>query len=537
MILKYLDFLSPPITFYHKGYLSHPSSVSGIISIISFIIIIIFAVYFSLDIIKRKNPTTFYYNRFIEDAGTYAINSSYLFHFISLGLPATNYTDNGIDFTSFRVIGLESYNPPYLEDRNISKYNHWLYGKCDKEKDINGIQNLVKYKFFEKSACIRKYFDAKDQKYYDEDHQKFRWPIISHGTYHPNYSFYSIFLEICKDETLQIIETKDMHCKTFDKIYEMMGSMSLAHLYFIDHYVDPLNYKNPNTKFFNIIENSIQKSSYPINHLNFQSTLIKTHNGLIFDHQEEDKAYIYDKNDVFTFNNNTGIHTIYNFWLKNSQHYYERNYKRIQDLISDIGGINQFIIFVAFYINYLFNKYIILSDTEDLLFTSISTDTEKDFKLKHKNEKKIKNKFQNIENKELKNNKNRSSDLGKYKSNKLNDKINDKSDNININISSNEYEIDKPKNKLAKRSFESINTIRRNIHTEEKTFFNFIIFKLSLTKKNSFYKVYENFRTKIISEEHLIKNHLNIFNLLKVAGRKRSFGKNSIHLKDLIKLV
>ena len=539
MMLKYLDFLSPPITFYHKGYLSHPSITSGIISIFSFLIIIIFTVYFSLDIIKRSSPTTFYYNRFIEDAGIYGINSSYLFHFISLGLELNNYTDDGLDFTSFRVIGLDTYVPPYLESRNLSAFNHWLYGKCDKEKDINGIQDLVKYKFFEKSACIRKYFDAKEQKYYDINHQKFRWPIISHGTYHPNYRFYSIILETCKEETLQIIEDNDIHCKSIDKIYEIMGSLSIAHLYYIDYYVDPLNYKSPNTKFFNIIENSIQKSSYPMNHLNFQSALIKTHNGLIFDHLEEDKAYIYERNDVFTFSNNdTGIHTIYYFWLKNSEHYYERNYKRIQDLISDIGGINQFITFVAFYINYLYNKYILLSDTEDLLFTSINTNTEKNLKSKHVKEKaKIKNKFQNIENNEINNDKNRNSDLEKNNSNKINDKTNNKSENLKINIRNNEYENDLSKKELPEEHIESINSIRRNINTERKTFLSFVIFKLSFSKKNSFYKVYENFRIKIMSEEHLIKNHLNIFNLLKLVGRKRSFRKNSIHLRDLIKLI
>ena len=539
MMLKYLDFLSPPITFYHKGYLSHPSITSGIISIFSFLIIIIFAVYFSLDIIKRRNPTTFYYNRFIEDAGIYAINSSYLFHFISIGLESNNYTHDGLDFTSFRVIGLDTYVPPYLESRNLSAFNHWLYGKCDKEKDINGIQDLVKYKFFEKSACIRKFFDAKEQKYYDIDHQKFRWPIISHGTYHSNYSFYSIILETCKEETLQIIEDNDIHCKSIDKIYETMGSLAMAHLYYIDYYVDPLNYKSPNTKFFNIIENSIQKSSYPMNHLNFQSALIKTHNGLIFDHIEEDKAYIYERNDVFTFSNNdTGIHTIYYFWLKNSEHYYERNYKRIQDLISDIGGINQFITFVAFYINYLYNKYILLSDTEDLLFTSINSNTEKNLKSKHIKEKeKIKNKFQNIVNNEINNDKNRNSDLEKHNSNKLNDKTNNKSENLKINILNNEFENDLSKKELPEEHIESINSIRRNINTERKTFLSFVIFKLSFSKKNSFYKVYENFRIKIMSEEHLIRNHLNIFNLLKLVGRKRSFRKNSIHLRDLIKLI
>lgn len=54
MFIKYLDFISPPITFHHKGHLSHFSVVSGIISIISFVIIFIIAIQFSLEIIKRK---------------------------------------------------------------------------------------------------------------------------------------------------------------------------------------------------------------------------------------------------------------------------------------------------------------------------------------------------------------------------------------------------------------------------------------------------------------------------------------------------
>jgi len=51
--------------------------------------------------------------------------------------------------------------------------------------------------------------------------------------------------------------------------------------------------------------------------------------------------------------------------------YNERTYKRIQDVISSIGGIYQFIIVVSICINKLFNNFIILSDTEILLNTSI----------------------------------------------------------------------------------------------------------------------------------------------------------------------
>ena len=66
MFFKQLDFLSPTITFYYKGHLSHSSILSGILSIFSFILIIIIAIYFSLDIIQREHPTVFYFNHFEE---------------------------------------------------------------------------------------------------------------------------------------------------------------------------------------------------------------------------------------------------------------------------------------------------------------------------------------------------------------------------------------------------------------------------------------------------------------------------------------
>ena len=44
---------------------------------------------------------------------------------------------------------------------------------------------------------------------------------------------------------------------------------------------------------------------------------------------------------------------VYCFFLKNIQEYYERTYKRIQDVISSIGGINQAITIIAIYLNYI----------------------------------------------------------------------------------------------------------------------------------------------------------------------------------------
>ena len=135
MFIKRLDFISPPITFYHQGYLSHSSIISGIISIISVSFILALAIYFSLDLIKRRDPNVFSYNSFTEDAGIFPLNSSGIFHFISMGTLLNNFVMDGVNFTDFRIIGFEESSEFYLKDGNLYGRNHWLYGQCNNKSD------------------------------------------------------------------------------------------------------------------------------------------------------------------------------------------------------------------------------------------------------------------------------------------------------------------------------------------------------------------------------------------------------------------
>jgi hypothetical protein len=77
----------------------------------------------------------------------------------------------------------------------------------------------------------------------------------------------------------------------------------------------------------------------------------------------------------------------------------------------------------------------------------------------------------------------------------------------------------------------------RSQDIKTRTFFSYIYFRLACRKKNNYYQVYEDFRIKIISEEHIIRNHLNIYTLLKLTERKRHKRRNSYHLKDVIKMI
>ena len=425
MFFKKLDFLSPPITFYHRGYLSHPSIMSGILSIVSMILILILAVYYSLEIIQRKNPKIFSYTTFVEDAGTFSMNSSHLFHFISMSSTFSNFVNDGINFTYFRVIGLQDYYEEYLKTKNLSAYEDWLYGLCNNNTDTKGISDIIIYDFFERSACIRKYYSTEDQKYYDTNDPNFKWPVIAHGTYNPNVKIYNIVIETCKEDTVDLILGEGNHCKETEsyELDENYLNSAVAYLYFINNYINIVNYEKPNKPFLFFSEGILYKNEYTINHLNFVPVQIKTHNGLIFDNIEEESVHIFERNDVFTKEKNgNDIFISFTFWIKNTMNFHERDYKRIQDIISSIGGIYQFITIVAIYINKLYNNYIVLSDTEILLNSSIHT--ERTISIKNEIERKLTR--QKL--KELKNEKMIKNNI---------------SDNMN-------YSIEKPKNKNKK---------------------------------------------------------------------------------------
>ena len=88
-------------------------------------------------------------------------------------------------------------------------------------------------------------------------------------------------------------------------------------------------------------------------------------------------------------------------------------------------------------------------------------------------------------------------------------------------------------NKIKDKNYEKKRTLKKII----THFFDFLLYELSCKKRNQYFKVYRDFRIKIISEEHLIRNHLNVYNLLRITEKKRHYRRNSYQIKDLIKLV
>ena len=227
----------------------------------------------------------------------------------------------------------------------------------------------------------------------------FVWPEIAHGAFNDLNKIYGVFIQKCNNKTIKNILGDDYKCKSDSEINNFFNIQyqRIINLYFIDNYINVLDYKYPNNKFFYRVENIFTNEQFIQSDLIFNPILIQSHDGFIFDHIKEDISYKYERNDVYIKNKEEKeVFNGFCLILKNTREYYIRIYKRFQDLISQIGGIFQAINIFAIYINSFYNNYIILSDTEKSLHTSIYSEKKihkrkmKEFR-ESKNEKKKKN--------------------------------------------------------------------------------------------------------------------------------------------------
>ena len=65
----------------------------------------------------------------------------------------------------------------------------------------------------------------------------------------------------------------------------------------------------------------------------------------------------------------TGIIIAFYFWMQNRLQIYQRNYKKFEDVLGDIGGLSSIVLTLATVINILFTDFITLLDTEELLLS------------------------------------------------------------------------------------------------------------------------------------------------------------------------
>ena len=123
----------------------------------------------------------------------------------------------------------------------------------------------------------------------------------------------------------------------------------------------------PFIKYFYEVTSALSKNNFIIQHLNFNPAQM-LHIMLFSLRIKYKRKHFFTQNEKHTETEN--IHGcligVY-FLMKNTLQYYERNYDRVQDVLSDIGGISSIVLTIASTFNMLINNFIIVLNTEDLV--------------------------------------------------------------------------------------------------------------------------------------------------------------------------
>ena len=588
MFLRKFDRISPLITFSYKGDNMHSSILSGILSIVAYVATTIFGILYVLEFINKEKPSAYFFTRFIKDAGKISLDPNTLFHYLYLINKSTQ-SMTPLDLEMIRIVGIEQINiEEYYSSIDLELIPHWIYGYCKNYEDSNTIGHLINNtEEFDNSICIRKYYNPKAKQYFDtNDNDNFVWPSIEHGMSNPDFKFYGIIVEKCKNDNLRkLLGLND--CKDRNIIDNFIYSSGMI-LQIIDHYSDVLNYKEPFAKYFYSISNLFYPKTYTLNNMNFNPAKLKTHNGIILDNVVEESSYLFLDNEKITmdeevelkddnghpvFDKNgekvyrsTGIVISFYFWLQNRLQLYDRNYKRLQDILSNIGGLSRTFFLLANILNSFFCNYVALLDTEEFILSVDNTNyynekvknNQKPFFIEKTNEKmsppKKTNYNYNKNNfKELSNDQRLTKDADNISENKNSKEIIQQNQNSNINkkilfntINNKEEKNEESETKNIKFKIENdkkdnksrnqnnkLNILEKNTQTnflsESKNndiinqnkkhnfdWFKYVWYKINCGKNNPIISYYKDYRKKVISEENFIRGQLDIFKLEKL---------------------
>ena len=353
MFLKKFDYLSYPLTLYFNNYSSHSSIISGIITIITYLLCFILTIYVSKDFLFKENPNAYTYNKVIYDAGLFPLNSSSMFHFVYIS-PSLNINEG-----YFEIFGiLNNYVNIFNDDGHRINFDHYMYKPCIniKVKD-NKIHNLIDFELYNTSFCISSFYNSSTKDVISINDKKFIYPILSHGMSHPNSTFYGIFFQKCINSTLN-----NNNCKSEKEINSFMSQQTNIGVDIINQEIDVKNYKEPFIKSFYKITSGLSEG-FTANHLNFQPLIIKSHDKIFLSNKaHEEVSYIFEENERQEWKSEYGIFNCVYLWMQNKAIIFERNYKRLENVLADAGGIIKILITIGTWINYFFAKFITYRD-------------------------------------------------------------------------------------------------------------------------------------------------------------------------------
>ena len=365
-----IDFLSPSITLFHLEKRTHTSRFSGffvliMISLCSSYICILF-----YNLIEHKKLTSIFHKKFEYEAGYYSFNSSSIFHFIQIFSPEDGgYFDK---YDSKYIRAYTTYVQSNLTYESLDFNDHWVFDTCRENIDNKDVESYLfdNVENFTNAVCIRHFYNSTEKKYYSLEEEGFEWPHLEHGIAQRSNIYLTTIVQKCSNDS--IINKLFGPCPPQQEIDNYLSKYFGIYLYFTDTQVDPTNYSKPIQKYLQVISTGIgTPQTFVESYIHFAPLKVRTKSGSLFESVDDINSFYFDFNRKGSANNNEKYFTITQYYhlMQNNIQIYERKYNNIFDVFSEIGGVVQFIFYSFYWINFLYNKYIIAYDTNALFFT------------------------------------------------------------------------------------------------------------------------------------------------------------------------
>ena len=370
-MIKDIDFLSPPITLFHLEKRTHTSKLGACFVIALVIACSSYTIFLIYNLISHKKMTYIFHKKFEYEAGYYSFDPSSVFHFIQIFAPQSGgYFDK---FDSRYIRAYTTYAQSNLSYSNLDLYDHWVFDTCrknidDKDLDDSLFQNVEN---FTNGVCIRHYYNSSERKYYSLEDKGFKWPHLEHGISQRNNIYLTTIVQKCSNDSI-INELFGM-CPSQKEIDDYVSRYLGIYLYFTDTQVDPTNFQSPVTQYLQVVSTGIGTSeTYVESYMHFSPLRVRTKIGSIFGKTQDINSFYFDFNRKGAANNAGAKYftiTRYYHLMQNNVQIYERRYNNLFDLFSEIGGIAQFIFYLFYWVNYIYNTFVIDFDTNSLFFT------------------------------------------------------------------------------------------------------------------------------------------------------------------------
>lgn len=358
---SFLDFYTRQISLYYKNRSSYSSNTGIIFSIISIIIIIFLVIY---NIVKLFNHSTFsiVMNHIIKNNISINLSSTP----IMIGIFKNENLNETLNSSIYKLnVELKYLN--YTNNENFINFKSIEYENCIYSKYINKYPQINNYN-------LSNYYCLKSNQ-----------EMTIYGKYGDVYN---------KFQCLSILISK-YDSSEYENIIENESNINpYLNLIFLSNIIQHYNYHNPinnsiQTEFFKINKNLFKKIIYSFNHILYKSNegilLNKIKNiqsfnlkNIFIDFYENEEKEV--KNIINGIKYKNIIQII--FSCSDDSIEYIRNYIKINDIISDIGGNIQILLLICkFIVNYFSKKNIIIDISNNL----ISYDYLKNYKSKEKN--------------------------------------------------------------------------------------------------------------------------------------------------------